>query len=146
MKPVPETSTASVSGGWLLRGIAASIALVLAGMLAVASQLQPSPVGLGTHHQLGLPPCSIRMLWGIRCPSCGMTTAWAHFMHADILAAATANLGGLLLAIYAIAAAIICGRVALLGRFPQPSTIRIATLVLIAIALVSLVEWIIRIL
>lgn len=77
----------------------------LVALLAVAAWLEPSPNGLGTHQQLGLPPCTFRILFGARCPSCGMTTAWANVMHAQPAAAFRANTGGTLLAIVALAAA-----------------------------------------
>ncbi len=37
-----------------------AVAVVPLAMLAVATQLEPSAAGLGTHQQLGLPPCSFR--------------------------------------------------------------------------------------
>ena len=68
-------------------------------LLGTAAMLDPNPQGLGTHQQLGLPPCSFIMLFGVRCPACGMTTSWSHLMHAQILQSAHANSGGMLLAL-----------------------------------------------
>jgi hypothetical protein len=83
------------------------VVLVLLGValiapLIVASRLTPNAAGMGTHQQLGLPPCTIVMFWGMRCPSCGMTTSWALATHGRLLAAAQANAGGLLLALIAV--------------------------------------------
>lgn len=73
------------------------LALVLAVPLAMAACLTPSGTGSGTHEQLGLPPCSFKTLVGVPCPSCGMTTAWAHGMRGEIGGALRANVGGTLL-------------------------------------------------
>lgn len=73
-------------------------------LLAVAAWLEPSPNGLGTHQQLGLPPCTFRLLFGERCPSCGMTTAWSNVMDGQLGKALQANTGGTLLAILSLGA------------------------------------------
>jgi len=70
---------------------------LIAGFL-LAANLSPSPRGYGTHQQLGLPPCSIQVLFGIPCPSCGMTTSFCWFVRGEILQSARANLAGLYLA------------------------------------------------
>lgn len=46
--------------------------------LAIARTLRPSANGYGTHQQLGLPPCAFFKLTSIPCPSCGLTTSFAH--------------------------------------------------------------------
>ena len=74
----------------------------LLGLLAVALWLEPDPRGFGTHQQLGLPPCTFSTIFGFRCPSCGMTTSWSHTVRGQLLAAAQANTGGVMLALLAI--------------------------------------------
>lgn len=122
-------------------GIGAASAIVL---LIVAGTLQPSRSGIGTHHQLGLPPCSLRMLAGIRCPSCGMTTSWAHFMNGNLIASAKSNAGGTMLAFFAITSVIIGARIAWTGRLPTVGTQRNYTLFLVAIAVVTVADWLVR--
>src|SRR5262249_10810293 len=47
-------------------------------MLLIGRLLRPSPDGVGTHEQLGLPPCAFLHFTGIPCPACGLTTSVAH--------------------------------------------------------------------
>lgn len=72
--------------------------LLLSGFY-LASTLRPDPRGFGTHQALGLPPCSIQMMFDIRCPSCGMTTSFAHFVRGEFLDSVRTNAGGFLLAL-----------------------------------------------
>ena len=87
-----------------LRLLLLAIALGTAALLALAWCLKPSPYQHGTHQQLGLPPCSFEVLFGIPCPTCGMTTAWVHLVHGELLSAFRASSGGTLLAGLAIVA------------------------------------------
>ncbi|MCA9136519.1 MAG: DUF2752 domain-containing protein [Planctomycetales bacterium] len=127
-----------------LRIAGALTALLLIALLVTASALKPSSAGLGTHHQLGLPPCTIRVLFGVRCPSCGMTTSWAHVMRGNLLASAKANPGGMLLAFYAMGCIGTTSRMAWDGRFPSHRVVRNYTIILGGIALVTVVDWILR--
>jgi hypothetical protein len=65
------------------------------GVLVLARLLTPALSGVGTHEQLGLPPCGILALTGWPCPACGLTTAFAHLAHFQPVAAVTANPMGL---------------------------------------------------
>jgi len=49
-----------------------------AAVLLIARFLRPSANGVGTHRQLGLPPCAFLHFTGFPCPSCGLTTSVAH--------------------------------------------------------------------
>ncbi|MFZ4081363.1 MAG: DUF2752 domain-containing protein [Pirellula sp.] len=83
------------------RGSLAILAAGLIFVLGIAAWLTPNPSGLGTHQQLGLPPCTSLMVLGIRCPACGMTTSWALMIEGRIPEALAANLGGSLLFVVA---------------------------------------------
>ena len=79
------------------------IAIVLVMLLACARWLEPSTTGFGTHRQIGLPPCTTYALFGVKCPSCGMTTAWAFTTRLRFQEALNANMAGTFLCIQAIA-------------------------------------------
>lgn len=82
------------------------LACVLAlSVLATARCLTPSPSGIGTHQQLGLPPCGFLSLLGIPCPACGLTTSFAHMARGQWLAALRAHALGPALFVVTCAAA-----------------------------------------
>jgi len=130
-----------LASGGTVRCTALALMLLPLSLLATAGQLEPSPTGLGTHQQLGLPPCTMRMLVGIRCPGCGMTTSWSHFTHGQWRQSLSANLGGFLLAIYSLGFASVCGRVVWTGRMPSRDLQRMLSLALIGVAAVTLAVW-----
>ncbi|MER3416121.1 MAG: hypothetical protein C4297_07940 [Gemmataceae bacterium] len=78
--------------GWI-------VVFVLAGCVLKPYRATGEPLLLGTHEQLGLPPCSFYRLTGIPCPSCGMTSSMALFMHGDPANSLRANPAGTLLAV-----------------------------------------------
>jgi hypothetical protein len=59
----------------------AGVAVCCLAVLVAARWLQPDRRGFGTHEQIGMPPCSMMVLWGVPCPTCGMTTAFSLLMH-----------------------------------------------------------------
>ncbi len=88
---------------WRIRTICLLSGLFAASLLITARVLTPSPTGVGTHQQLGLPPCTSIILFNARCPACGMTTSWALFMRCEFAQAFHVNAGGALLALTALA-------------------------------------------
>ena len=76
IEPVPAAS-------WKTRGWNALWLCSASAPILVAGMLTPSDKGVGTHQQLGLPPCTFLWLTGFPCPFCGMTTsfAWAAHLH-----------------------------------------------------------------
>jgi len=74
-----------------------TLAALSGAVLTVARFLPPSPRGVGTHERLGLPPCLFLKLTGLPCPSCGLTTSFAHAAKLHFYDALLAQPFGLLL-------------------------------------------------
>jgi len=120
--------------------------LGLLAMLGLARWLRPDASGYGTHRQLGLPPCAFIVLFDTRCPSCGMTTSWAHVVRGQLVAAVRANSGGTILALLAIVSVpyllITAAAGRWIGRPPSDRTLVVGAAVVI---LVTLIDWIVRV-
>jgi hypothetical protein len=90
-----------------VRGALVGIAVGLALVFGIARWLDPydngKPRRLETHLQLGLPPCNFRMMTGLPCPSCGMTTSFAFLVRGDLGNSLRANAVGTLLALFSLA-------------------------------------------
>lgn len=69
-------------------------------LLAIASQLQPSPAGYGSHtgYPLRLQSCAFMDRTGLPCPSCGMTTSFCWFVRGNLIASVYVQPMGALLA------------------------------------------------
>lgn len=119
--------------------------MALCGLLATAAYLRPDRSGLGTHQQLGLQPCTIRTVFDLRCPSCGMTTAWAHFVRAEWALAASSSVSGTLLAAVACLAVPWTWAAAWRGRWMAvwPSEFLVLAFC-ITVMTVALSEWLVR--
>ena len=63
------------------RAVWAAWVVVALAVVATAAWLTPDPSGLGTHVQLGLPPCGFLVATGLPCPGCGLTTSFANMAH-----------------------------------------------------------------
>jgi hypothetical protein len=89
---------------WWLRLTLLVLGAFMAAPLVTACLLTPDPYGqgYGTHRQLGLPPCGMVQYFGVRCPSCGMTTAFTWTVRGRLDRAIAANSGGTLLAVLGI--------------------------------------------
>ncbi len=142
--PSSESRQLGRLAGWerIALGVLGGLLLVL---LFVASRLAPDPQGLGTHQQLGLPSCSMVMLTGLRCPGCGMTTAWAHCMRGQWGEAMGANVAGTLLCLLSILCAPVLIAYSWLGRTWRSPWFSTASLgVLSASLAIAIFEWLIR--
>lgn len=114
---------------------------VLLGLLLLARYLNPSPEGMGTHQQLGLPPCTFVGMFGVRCPTCGMTTSWAHFTRLQFASSWQANPGGLCLAIVALFAGVHAIIAAIRARYRSPLNAKWTVAITLAITALTLFDW-----
>jgi hypothetical protein len=92
---------------WYVRLALVGIAFGLMAVFGVAAWLNPydeagKALRSETHLQLGLPPCTFRVVTGIPCPSCGMTTSFALLMHGDLANSLRANAVGTLMALFGL--------------------------------------------
>jgi hypothetical protein len=118
--PAPAIRAASGRKSRLLAGAAA---IVCAAVLTTAVALRPDFRGYGTHQALGLSPCSTLQTTGWPCPTCGMTTAFAHTVRGQFVAAVKAQAFGTILAVLTAVGLIVATLHALTGR-PSAKTIR----------------------
>ncbi|MFG0283922.1 MAG: DUF2752 domain-containing protein [Phycisphaerales bacterium JB039] len=89
-------------------------------LLGTAAWLTPAGAGHGTHMQLGMPPCGWALTLDQPCPTCGMTTAFAHAADGAIAQAALTQPAGLLMAVVAAAVFWGAGEVAVFGSNLPP--------------------------
>ncbi|MGY8769287.1 MAG: DUF2752 domain-containing protein [Pirellulales bacterium] len=132
---------------WYERMLLAMLAVLLLTLLVIASGLTPSAQGMGTHQQMGLPPCTFATQFGMRCPSCGMTTSWSHLMNGNLFGSVQVNSAGCLLGILAV----ISGPWALVSAIRGtwacgPPSERLLITLTIVVVLVTIVDWLFRIL
>ena len=85
-------------------------------VFAIAGWVTPSPTGIGTHRQLGYPACLSPLLTGYPCPTCGMTTSFAHAVRGQFLRAFHAQPAGFALFLLMVAACGYCVRVAVTNK------------------------------
>jgi hypothetical protein len=98
---VPPRSSAAVAVEESTRRrrlIGLIVALGGLAVLSVAAWLNPSSDGLGTHEQLYLAPCGWIATMDMPCPTCGMTTAFAHAADGHLLSSFHAQPLGCILA------------------------------------------------
>ena len=127
---------------WLLVAVCVGIF----GLLGVARWLTPNEAGVGTHRALGFPPCGAIAMWGIPCPSCGMTTSWAWFTRGHFDKAWSSNPGGVMLAVFVLVMATWMGISGILNRWwpvpCQPNYVLASAAVVVG---VTLVQWLYRV-
>ncbi len=90
----------AVTGRLYALGMVAAAAAVL----VAAWRIDPGRATMGTHRQLGLPPCGFLMITRLPCPTCGMTTSFAHTVRGQLPAAIRSQPAGFVLAVATVAA------------------------------------------
>ena len=132
---------------WYHRIVLLLLSFSLLGLFGLAATLQPDERGYGTHEQFGLSPCWFVEHWNMRCPSCGMTTSWAHLTRGEIWGSLRANSGGTALAVlalwlsWALLASALRG--CWIGQLPGS---RADVVIPLTVGTVICVDWIIRLL
>ncbi|HET6325725.1 MAG TPA: DUF2752 domain-containing protein [Planctomycetaceae bacterium] len=122
------------------------LSLGLIAGFCLAASLQPDPRGFGTHRQLGLPPCLVRLVFGIPCPSCGMTTSFACLMRGQFEDAFRANPAGLLLGLVCAAFVPWCWLSVFYARTCWIQNPIVAAIVVLgSISVVAVVQWFVRV-
>ncbi len=104
-------------------------ALILVGcltLLALGVWLRPDRSGLGTHQQLGLPPCALVQFAGIPCPTCGMTTAFAYTVRGQWVSGFLAQPFAFMLGIATILCVPLSAQALLTGRTWQVNWYRLS--------------------
>ena len=117
------------------RAWAAAAVAAWLGLLVLAGALEPDPAGFGTHRKLGLYPCSMPLTTGYPCPTCGMTTAFAHAVRGQWIRAFRAQPAGLALCLGVVAAAGLALSVVVSGTAWRVNWYRIPTMWLMVTAI-----------
>ena len=118
---------------------AAGLALAAVAILVVAARLAPGDRRLGTHRQLGLPPCGFVTMTGFPCPTCGMTTAHAFMVHGRILDALRSHVAGSMMAVGMVGVLVIALCCAVTGRYAAVNWYRVDPVRVVWIAALVLV-------
>ncbi len=113
----PATVTARA---WHNRLAAAGIMVIPTALLGLASFLRPDKSGMGTHTQLGLPPCGFYAATGWPCPTCGMTTAFTYAAHGHLVQSFLAQPAGAVLAVLSACVIIVAVHALIRGHSIEP--------------------------
>jgi hypothetical protein len=104
---------------------AIGVAAGMAAMLITAGRLSPGHQHMGVHQQLGLLPCGFVTMTGLPCPTCGMTTAFAHAAHGHLLEAMRSQLAGFVLAAATLVIGLAAATAVVIGRYPAVNWYRV---------------------
>jgi hypothetical protein len=140
---VPQNQSHSCAGVSFWLSLAA-FALVI---LHTARSLTPSLHGIGTHTQLGLPPCGFLRWAGLPCPACGLTSCFALLSRGSLQAGVDSHPVGALLFTLTCLSIPLSLAAALRGVCPAKA-LESAHLrhVCITLAVALLTQWLLRVL
>lgn len=120
--------------------------LAILALLLVARCLPPNPNGMGTHRSLGLPACGSMALFGVPCPSCGMTTSWAWFTRGELYHSWMANPGGLALGFFVLVMAPWMVASGIKGRWwPMECRPRYVLAAGLSVVAITVIQWLLRV-
>lgn len=115
-------------------------------ILWISTTLTPSPDGIGTHRQLGYPPCLGPILTGYPCPTCGMTTAFAYAAQGKLLRAFHAQPAGLLGFILIVAGCALSLRTTFTNQAPSwPGFVHTRNVIIFLVS-VTAIGWVYKLL
>ena len=100
--PLVERCAGATVGYRMIAGLVFAVCVLV---LGTAGWLEPDPSGLGTHRQLWPGHCPVPLLTSYPCPTCGMTTAFAHTVRGEFGRAFYAQPAGLMLCLATLVAA-----------------------------------------
>jgi len=129
-QPCPQAAQADFGNSFVIeagaenrreRLLAAVLAIAGLTLFLIAGVLSPyEPDGtrkeLGTHQQLGLPPCGFLTVFQVPCPGCGMTTAFSLVVRGDLSGGWRANAAGVLIAVVTFVSTLLFTVIAVRGR------------------------------
>lgn len=102
------------------RAVPALVLMAGAAVLGLASWLEASPDGLGTHTQLGLSACGFHQRLGLPCATCGMTTAFSHAADGRLFRALVTQPAGAVLSVLTAVAVLVSAYAVVTGMPLEP--------------------------
>jgi hypothetical protein len=123
-----------------------TVIIISAITIAISRFLEPSVRGVGTHEQLGLPPCPFFITTGFPCPGCGLTTSFAHAARLNFYEAFVTQPFGLLLFVILslsipLSFILLCRRI----KLSQVLAPRVISKLTYSLILVCVISWIYKI-
>ncbi|MBI1338241.1 MAG: DUF2752 domain-containing protein [Phycisphaera sp.] len=91
------------------RIVSGAVFIVTFGVLFVGAWLRPDARGMGTHEELGLPPCGFVVATGLPCATCGYTTSFSLAAHGSLVQSFINQPAACVLALFTACMAVVSG-------------------------------------